>query len=93
VSGEAALQNHVVFRIPADPKGRLGIAKVSFGNERSDAGQKRRRLLSRNLLGRFKLNGHLSVLVQQLWGNPNFSLAECARNRCERFSTESKSGY
>ena len=91
--GEAALQNHVVFRVPADEKGLLRVAKVSSGNERSDAGHKRRRLLSCDLLGGLELNGHLPVLTQQPWRNPNFGLAERAGNGFIRFSAEGKNGY
>ena len=38
-SGEAALQNHVVFWVPADQKALLRVAKVGFGNESGDAGE------------------------------------------------------
>jgi hypothetical protein len=63
-SGEAALQNHVVFWVPADQKALLRVAKVGFGNESGDAGGKRLRLISRDLLGGVKLDGHLGVLSQ-----------------------------
>jgi len=64
VSGKATLKNHVVLRVSANDEPLFWIADVCFGYEGSNPSHKAFHLVPGDFLGRFKLNGNLTVLAE-----------------------------